>query len=73
MTERPKAASFQLCVCDDPNCGPHIVALDEHERCMAEIVIERKDIVSFIQQCVEDEMRKELTADGDSDPDRRRA
>jgi hypothetical protein len=36
-----------LCVCDDPNCGPHILALDEHERCMAEIVIGRKDIASF--------------------------
>jgi hypothetical protein len=47
MTEGPKAASFQLCVCNDPNCGPHIVALDEHDHCMAEIVIGRKDIVSF--------------------------
>jgi hypothetical protein len=47
MTERPKAASFQLCVCDNRNCGPHILALDEHERCMAEIVIGRKDIASF--------------------------
>jgi hypothetical protein len=34
-------------VCDNPNCGPHILALDEHERCMAEIVIGRKDIASF--------------------------
>ena len=47
MTERPKAASFELRVCDDPNCGPHILVLDEENRCMAEIVIEQKDIASF--------------------------
>jgi hypothetical protein len=47
MTERPKAAAFELRVCEDPNCGPHILALDEHDRCMAEIVIARKDIASF--------------------------
>jgi len=46
----PKAASFDLCECGDPDCGPHIVACDAAGRPMVEIVISRPGTLTLIGQ-----------------------
>jgi hypothetical protein len=40
----PLAYSFELATCNDPDCGAHLLALDEDGECIAEIVIKTDDI-----------------------------
>ena len=44
----PKADSFQLGSCGDPECGPHILALDRHGAPMCEIVLSRNNAITLI-------------------------
>jgi hypothetical protein len=38
----PQAHSFTLTQCEDPMCGPHIIANDRHGRPIVEIVMSRE-------------------------------
>lgn len=46
----PKADGFQLGSCGDPECGPHILALDRSGAPMCEIVLSRNNAVALISE-----------------------
>lgn len=44
----PLAHAFRLTECDDPNCGPHIIALDKDDNPVIEIVVSGEGALSLI-------------------------
>ena len=44
----PKAYSFDICKCADPNCGPHVIAVDANGKPMAEIVMSKMSTMGAI-------------------------
>jgi len=47
--EIPRADSFELRRCTNPDCGPHIIALDRHGNEICDIAIPYRDAPSFVQ------------------------
>jgi hypothetical protein len=45
----PRAHSFELRRCNDPDCGPHIIALDRRGVPICDIAMPRKHALSFVQ------------------------
>jgi hypothetical protein len=45
----PKATSFQVAKCDSSTCGPHILALDENDNPMCELVLSMANVPAFVE------------------------
>jgi hypothetical protein len=48
VTKVPQAYSFELSMCSDPQCGPHITGKDIHDRPICEIVMDRQQGIEVI-------------------------
>ena len=48
MTKATQAYSFELTMCGDPRCGPHIIGKDIKDRPICEIVMDRQQGIAFI-------------------------
>ena len=44
----PRASRFDLAACGDPECGPHIVAYDDNDHPLAEIVLSKEGGLALI-------------------------
>jgi hypothetical protein len=44
----PRAHGFLVAYCADPNCGPHIIALDADEEPMCEMVIAPRSVPKMV-------------------------
>jgi hypothetical protein len=47
--EIPKADGFQLGSCGDPQCGPHILALDASGKPICELVLSKRNAGQMIE------------------------
>lgn len=48
--DTPKAHSFTVGTCGDPNCGPHVIALDAAGNAMVDIVLSHDSALHMIRQ-----------------------
>lgn len=44
------AHHYKLCACDDPDCGPHIVAFDKDDRPICQIVLSIDEATDFVRE-----------------------
>ena len=49
MTTAPRAHQWEIFSCGDPKCGPHVIAFDEHDRPMCEMVMGPETALAFIK------------------------
>jgi hypothetical protein len=47
---RVRAYSFRIELCDDPKCGPHIIAEDRQDRDICEITVSREQTIGLIKE-----------------------
>jgi len=45
----PKADTFQIMTCGDPECGPHFIAFDKEGKPVCDIVIARRYIMKVCE------------------------
>jgi len=48
--ETPRATYSETFTCDDAHCGVHILAFDERDTCIAEVVLSAKQIPQFCDE-----------------------
>ena len=50
MTDKPlhRASSYQIWICPDPGCGPHIRVYDVAGVCLCEMVIPLSHVSTFV-------------------------
>lgn len=61
----PRAADLQIAFCDDPECGPHLLAYDANDQPMCEMVISLEVLPGVIEQLQNCLAMKQRQAKGD--------
>lgn len=49
----PQAAHVMVCFCSNPECGPHLIAVDADDKPICELVLSRKGTPQFAQDLLD--------------------
>lgn len=58
-----KASAFEVFICRNPACGPHLVALDPHDEPICEIVVSRVQALQLVKTFQEMLYEKSVNSD----------